>query len=151
MGRTSVPSSTARRIDLVWDTRGELNGSHTLTAVARDTSGHTATSSPVAVTITNPGASPVGLASPTGSTRLSARSLVDSSGNNRTGTAIGSWGDGQFGGAAVIRRDIDRVDLPALGTFYRTGFTYEAWVRKQTAKNDSAIVGSWTSKVAAGR
>ena len=26
---------------IVWDTRGELNGSHTLTAIARDASGNT--------------------------------------------------------------------------------------------------------------
>ena len=36
----------------------------------------------------------------------------------------------------------DRVDLPALGTFYATGFTYEAWVRKQGSKKDVAVLGT---------
>ena len=41
---------------------------------------------------------------------------------------------GRFGGAASLDGVSDRIDLPALGTFYKTGFTYEAWVRKQTAQ-----------------
>ena len=44
-----------------WDTRGELNGTHVLTAVARDSVGNTATSSPVTVTVSNTGVSTVGL------------------------------------------------------------------------------------------
>ena len=56
--------------------------------------------------------------------------------------------DQPAGSAAPPRFDgvSDRIDLPALGTFYTTGFTYEAWVRKQTAKKDVAVLGSWTGE-----
>src|SRR4029079_9910975 len=36
-----------------WDTTGATNGSHTLTAVARDAAGNTATSSAISVTVDN--------------------------------------------------------------------------------------------------
>jgi hypothetical protein len=41
-----------------WDTTAASNGSHTLTAVARDTSGNQTTSNPVTVTVSNPPPSP---------------------------------------------------------------------------------------------
>ena len=37
-----------------WDTTAALNGTHTLTAVARDAAGNTTTSAPVSVTVDNP-------------------------------------------------------------------------------------------------
>ncbi|MBA4386695.1 MAG: hypothetical protein C0404_01870, partial [Verrucomicrobia bacterium] len=40
-----------------WNTRGTANGSHTLTAVARDSAGNATTSTPVTVTVTNNAAS----------------------------------------------------------------------------------------------
>src|SRR5207249_3424092 len=49
-----------------WDTTGVLNGSHTLTAVARDAAGNTSTSLPVSVTVSNPDTLPPSL--PTGLT-----------------------------------------------------------------------------------
>ncbi|HWW94567.1 MAG TPA: Ig-like domain-containing protein [Vicinamibacteria bacterium] len=44
---------TASPYSISWATTGSTNGSHTLTAVARDTANNTATSSPVTVTISN--------------------------------------------------------------------------------------------------
>jgi hypothetical protein len=44
---TAAPYSTA------WDTAATANGSHTLTAIARDAAGNTTTSSPVTVTVAN--------------------------------------------------------------------------------------------------
>jgi hypothetical protein len=37
------------------------------------------------------------------------------------------------------------VELPKLGTFYRTAFTLEAWVRPDADEswNDTGIVGTW--------
>ena len=40
-------------------------------------------------------------------------------------------------------RTSSEVDLPALGTFYKTGFTYEAWVLKQSTKVDVGVLGTW--------
>ena len=50
-GRTSARRTRRAPYSVAWDTRGELNGTHVLTAVARDGVGNTATSSPVTVTV----------------------------------------------------------------------------------------------------
>jgi hypothetical protein len=131
-----------------WDTRGELNGSHTLTATVRDSIGVTATASPVAVTVSNAGVSTAGLQlaynlddGPVGTAAL------DTSGNYRTGTLVsGTWTSaGRYGGAASLNGTSSEVDPPALGTFYKTGFTLEAWAYKQTGKKDVGLVGTWAA------
>ena len=134
--RTSEPR-TRRRRSRSWDTRGELNGSHTLTAVARDTAGNTAASAPVVVTVSNAGVSTAGLQAAYGfddgprdtrSTRRGTTAPPPSwarAGRPPAATAAPS--------RLTARR---RVDPPALGTFYKTGFTLEAWVYKQTSKKD---------------
>ncbi len=131
-----------------WDTRAELNGSHTLTAVVRDSVGTTAASAPVSVTVSNSGVSTAGLQAaynfdngPVGT------AMVDSSGNFRTATLLGGdWtSGGRYGGAISLNGTNSEVDPPALGTFYKSGFSLEAWVYKQTSKVDAAVVGSWTS------
>ncbi len=132
---------------LAWETRGELNGSHTLTAVARDAAGNLASSNPVAVTVQNDGVSSTGLRAAYGLDQGSGTVVPDSSGNNATGTLSGAgWtGSGRFGGALALDGTTGEVDLPALGTFYKTGFTYEAWVLKQSTKKDVGVVGSWSA------
>ncbi len=136
---------TASPYSVVWDTRGELNGSHTLTAVARDGAGNTTTSASVAVSVSNAGVSTSGLRAAYGFDDGSGTSAVDSSGNNKTATVVGGWTSGHFGGAVSLNGTTNEVDPPALGTFYKTGFTYEAWVYKQSAKVDVGVVGSWTA------
>ena len=131
---------------LSWDTIGVVNGSHALTAVARDTSGNTRTSSSVPVTVANAGVSPAGLSVAYALNETSGTVVADSSGNTFTATAVGStWAAGHFGGAASLDGVNDRIDVPALGTFYTAAFTYEAWVRKQTSKKDVAVFGSWSN------
>src|SRR5437899_646302 len=60
--RTNRPTAYA----FAWDTTGVRNGSHALTAVARDAAGNTSTSLPVSVTVSNPDTLPPSL--PTGLT-----------------------------------------------------------------------------------
>jgi hypothetical protein len=138
---------TASPYTISWDTRIELNGSHTLTAVARDSSGNTRVSAPVSVTVSNAGVSPVGLRAAYGLDQGSGTLAFDSSGNNATGTLVGAgWTTaGRFGGALSLNGTSGEVDLPALGTFYKSGFTLEAWVQKQSSKLDVGVVGSWVS------
>jgi chitodextrinase len=70
--------------------------------------------------------------------------LGDSSGNGKNGTIVGaSWAAGKYGSALSFNGTSSRVDLPALGTFYKTGFTLEAWVNKTGTKKDVAVLGSW--------
>jgi fibronectin type 3 domain-containing protein len=140
---TTVPFSVS------WDTRGELNDSHTLTAVARDAIGNTASSAPVTATVSNAGVSPAGLQAAYGfDDGPLAVTALDSSGNYRTATVAGaSWSSaGRYGGAFSFSGTSSEVDPPPLGTFYKTGFTLEAWVYRQTSKLDTGIVGTWTSQ-----
>ena len=75
----------------------------------------------------------------------SGLTVGDSSGNGHAGTITGAtWATGRYGGGLDFNGTNASVDLGALGTFYQTGFTLEAWVQKQSAtKNDVAIVGTW--------
>src|SRR5688572_1590004 len=57
--------------------------------------------------------------------------LGDASGNLRSGSIVdATWTTGRYGSALSFDGVSSRVDLPALGTFYKTGFTLEAWVKK---------------------
>ena len=138
---------TSEPYSVTWDTRGELNGPHTLTAVARDAGGNTSVSSPVGVTVSNDGVSSTGLRAAYGLDQGSGTMALDSSGNNATGTLVGAgWTtSGRFGGALSLNGTTGEVDLPSLGTFYKTGFTLEAWVLKQSSKRDVGVLGAWTS------
>src|SRR3954449_8164183 len=70
--------------------------------------------------------------------------LGDQSGNNHDGAVVGaSWAPGKFGSALNFNGTSSRVDLPQLGTFYKTGFTLEAWVNKAGTKKDVGILGTW--------
>ena len=134
---------TTAPYSLSWDTRGEVNGAHVVTAVARDGGGNTTTSA-ASVTIENAGVSTAGLRAAYGFDESGGAAALDSSGNSRTATVVGgAWAGGRFGGAVSLNGTSAHVNPPALGTFYRTGFTLEAWVRKQTSKKDAAIVGAW--------
>jgi hypothetical protein len=52
-GTNGGAEDTAAPYSISWDTTGAANGSHTLTAVARDAAGNTTTSAPVTVTVAN--------------------------------------------------------------------------------------------------
>jgi len=133
-----------------WDTRTLLNGSHTLTAVARDAAGNTTTAAAVTVTVSNTGSS-AGLTAAYAFDEGSGTAALDASGNFNTATAVNAtWATGQFGGAVSLGGTNSEVDPPALGTFYRTGFTFEAWVYKQTTKLDVGIVGTWVGNQGGG-
>jgi fibronectin type 3 domain-containing protein len=134
-----------------WDTRAQLSGSHTVTAVARDGAGNTTTSSPVAVTVNNSSVSTAGLRAAYAFDDGAGTSALDSSGNFNTATLLGAgWTTGNYGGAVSLSGASQEVDPPAFGTFYKTRFTFEAWVLKQTNKLDVGIVGSWVGSQGGG-
>jgi Concanavalin A-like lectin/glucanases superfamily/Bacterial Ig-like domain/Bacterial Ig domain len=151
-GASLGAEDTTAPYSVTWDTRAEINGSHTLTAVARDASGNTTTSAGVAVTVDNAGVSSTGLRAAYGFDEGSGGFAIDSSGNGRTATLAGAgWApSARFGAGITLSGSVSDVDLPPLGTFYSAGFTYEAWVLKQTGKRDVAVVGSWTVGQAGG-
>ena len=150
-GQNMAPEDKSSPYSAAWDTRADANGGYTLTAVARDAAGNTATSAPVPVTVSNAAVSTAGLRLAYGFDEGVGTLAADSSGNNKTGTLVGAtWTTGRFGGAVSLDGSADEVDPPSLGTFYKTGFTYEAWVFKQTSKVDVAVVGSWAASQAGG-
>src|SRR5436309_1362717 len=96
---------------------------------------------------------PLGLVAAYSFDEGSGGSVIDASGNGHVGTVAGaSWTTtGRFGGALSFNGTNASVDLGALGTFYRTAFTLEAWVQKQSAtKNDVAVLGTWTANESGG-
>jgi hypothetical protein len=145
-GSALGPEDTTAPYTATWDTRAELNGAHTLRAVARDTAGNTTASPVVQLEVENEGGAAAGLRASYAFDESGGSSAADSSGNDRTGTLVDATrAGGRYGRAASLDGEGGRVDLPALGTFYGSGFSLEAWVNKESAKRDVAVVGTWIS------
>ena len=126
-----------------WNTRLHAGGTHSVTAIARDSLGNTSSAS-VQVTVDNSGLAGPGLLAAYAFDEGQGTFASDRSGNGNTGALVGGgWATGKFGAALFLDGVNDRVDLPALGTFYRNGFTFEAWVQKRGSRKDVAVVGSW--------
>ena len=123
---TSNPYTTT------WDTRTLANGTHTLTAVARDGTGNITTSANVAVTVTN-NSQPAGLVAAYSFDQTSGTSAPDASGNNNNGTLTNgpTWSTtGKYGGALSFDGVNDMVTIQDANTLdLTTGMTLEAWVR----------------------
>ena len=97
---TSNPYTTT------WDTRTLANGTHTLTAVARDGTGNITTSANVAVTVTN-NSQPAGLVAAYSFDQTSGTSAPDASGNNNNGTLTNgpTWSTtGKYRRRPLLRR-----------------------------------------------
>jgi len=120
---------TAAPYAITWNTASVPNGSHTLTARARDAAGNNTVSSPVNVTVNN--SAPSGLVLALGLNEGSGSTANDASGTGNNGTLNGaSWnGSGKYGGALsfdgandwLTVADANNLDLT-------TGMTLEAWV-----------------------
>jgi hypothetical protein len=128
---------TAAPYSVSWDTRTATDGTHTLTAVARDGAGNTTTSSPIGVTVTNGGAPPPPPpSSPVASFGFdegAGATAADSSGNgNALSVTSGTWLlPGKLGAAAASFNGTSSIasapDAPSLDP--TAGLTMEAWVR----------------------
>ena len=139
---TSAPYSVG------WDTTAASNGSHTLTALARDAAGNQTTSVAVTVTVANalppppppPPPPPSGLVAAWGFNEGSGSTTADASGKGHTGTlSNATWtAGGKFGAALSFDGSSSWVtvaDAPDLDL--SDGMTLEAWVRP------SALGTSW--------
>lgn len=113
-----------------WNTASASNGSHTLTAVARDASGNTTTSSPITVTISNSGGG--GLVAAYGFNEGAGATVSDTSGNNNSGSIFqAAWTTaGRYGRALTFDGSNDYVSVPDANSLDLTNrMTLEAWVR----------------------
>ncbi len=124
---------TSAPFSLGWDTRTATNGPHTLTAVARDPTGNTTTSTAVPVTVSNTGSPPpLGLVAAYGFDETGGTVAGDASGNGNTGTVSGAaWATGgRYGGALSFDGVNDWVTVAGAASLdLPTGMTLEAWVR----------------------
>jgi hypothetical protein len=110
-----------------------VNGSHTLTARARDAAGNQTTSAPVAVTVANTGVP--GLVAAYGFSEGSGTTTADASGNAFTGAISGAaWSaSGRFGSALSFDGVDDWVTVSdAAALDLTTGMTLQAWVNPST-------------------
>ena len=118
--------------------------SHQLEVAAFDASGNTSPRA-TATGATTPCDSTAGLVASYAFEEGSGAIANDASGGGRNGTVSGaSWAAGRNGGGLSFDGVDDNVALGALGTFYNTAFTLEAWVQKAGAKKDVGIVGTWS-------
>jgi hypothetical protein len=128
-----------------WDSRLVVDGSHVVSAVARDAAGNVGSSS-VSVSVSNGGAPPPvsGLVAGWGFNEGAGMSVADASGKGHVGTVSATaWsGAGKFGGALsfngssswVTVADANDLDLSS-------ALTLEAWVRP------SALGSLWRTVV----
>jgi hypothetical protein len=118
---------------VVWSTTSVANGSHALSARARDAAGNQTTSDPIPVTVSNT-ASP-GLVASFGFNEGSGATVLDSSGKSNNGTiANATWtAAGKFGSALSFNGASSWVTVPdATSLDLTNGLTLEAWVRPST-------------------
>jgi hypothetical protein len=128
---TSSPYSVS------WNTTTTNNGTHTISARARDAAGNTTTTPVTTVTVSNAG--PSGLVVAYGLNEGSG-STVNSTPAGQQATVTGStWGTGRFGNAVVFDGGTTRVRTNANITL-GTAFTMEAWINNPAAADYETIM-----------
>ena len=114
-----------------WNTATASAGGHTVTAVARDAAGNSATSSPIAVKVP-----PAGLVAAYGFEETSGPTVADSSGKGNAGTISGALRTtaGRHGRALSFDGIDDWVTVPGSSSLALTSaMTLEAWVKTSNA------------------
>jgi hypothetical protein len=124
-----------------WDSTAVANGGHTITAVARDATGNTATSAAVQVTVTNlapdpdPVPDPNPLVAAYGFEEPSGTNVSDESGRGNDGTISGATHTlaGRYGNALSFDGVNDMVSVADSSSLdLGSGMTLSAWVRPAT-------------------
>jgi uncharacterized protein DUF4082/concanavalin A-like lectin/glucanase superfamily protein/galactose oxidase-like protein/Big-like domain-containing protein/purple acid phosphatase-like protein len=137
-GQNVGAADTTSPYALSWDSTTATDGPHSLTAVARDNSGNTKTSTAVAIEVHNTGlVAAYGFDEASGTTALDALT-------HRNGTISGGATrvtDGRFGGALSFDGVDDIVSVPHdAGLNLNAGMTLEAWVRPSALGDLRSVV-----------
>jgi hypothetical protein len=143
-GQPLGAEDTSSPYAVAWDTTAASNGSHSLTAVARDAAGNTATATAVSVTVQN--AAPAGgLVAAYGFEETTGTGVTDSSGRGNAGTLVGGTGrsaTGRIGRGLTFDGVNDYVNVPDANSLdLTTGMTLEAWV------NPTALGATWRTLI----
>ena len=141
---------TAAPYSVSWDTSQAANGPHSLSAIARDAAGNTATSVPVAITVSN-GAQEV----PPPADLVAAYDFNEGSGasardrsiyNNTALLSEAIWTVGPFGAGVLFNGAssfVEAADIDALTL--RTEATFQAWVLLSSVSTETAsIFNKWS-------
>ena len=150
-GQNLGAEDTTSPYSVTWDSTSATNGSHILTAVARDSAGNSATATTVTVTVTN--AAPSGLVAAYGFEEPTGTSVNDSSGKGNTGTIAGGATritTGKNGSALSFDGVNDIVNVADSNSLdLTTGMTLEAWVYPTALTGwRTAILKETTSDIA---
>ena len=123
---------TTAPYSIAWNTTGATNGTHTLTARARDGAGNTTTSTGVSVTVSN--AASTGLVTALGLNEGTGTTAADASGSGHTGTLVNgaTWVVGQFGSGVSIEGTTAALTVAAPDTlnFGTADYTINLWVKR---------------------
>ena len=141
-GRILASFTAATQYSSQLDTTVLADGDHVLGATAVDAHGVVSTAA-AHVVVDNPRSA--SLVAAYGFDDQSNTTAADASGHGHAGAVNGAtWTTGgRFGSALWFDGAGARVDLPALGTFYKRAFTLEAWVNAAASPRDAGVVGSW--------
>jgi glucose/arabinose dehydrogenase len=124
---------TTAPYEIQWPSTSVANGSHKLSARARDSASQTTTSSEVVVTVSNTVSSDLVLAFGFNETAGPVATDVSPAKNNGTVSGATSTASGRFGRALSFDGVNDRVDVPdAASLDLSSAMTLEAWVRPTT-------------------
>jgi hypothetical protein len=136
---TSSPYSTT------WNTTSASNGSHTLTAIARDASGNTKSSS-VTVTVSNAAAPATGLLSHLALDEGTGTTATDSSGNGNSGALQNgaTWTTGKSGSALNFDGVNDTLYIGNWGglTSITNRVTIATWIYRNAAQSGHVSVAA---------
>lgn len=130
-GANLSTEDTSSPYSVSWNTTSVSNGSHVLTAVARDAAGNTTTASTVTVTVSNSGIG-VGLVAAYNFNEGTGTSVNDLSGNGNLGSiSQATWyTTGKYGKALSFNGTSAYVSVPDSNSLDLTNkMTLEAWVR----------------------
>jgi N,N-dimethylformamidase beta subunit-like, C-terminal/Concanavalin A-like lectin/glucanases superfamily/Bacterial Ig domain/Bacterial Ig-like domain len=131
-GADVASEDTAAPYSVTWSTAGVPNGTHTVTAVARDGAGNRTTSATVSVTLNNAPPDASGLVAAYGFEETTGTSVTDASSTGNTGTITGATRStsGRFGRALSFTANSQYVTIPDANSLdLTTAFTLEAWVQ----------------------
>ena len=126
---------TASPYTIQWDTTTATNGTHTLTAIAKDTSGNSATSAAITVTVNNTVAGPPtqGLIGYWNFDEGSGTIAHDTSGSGYNGTVNGAtWVAGKINSGLSFNGNTSSVVTPSLPL--GSTFSITAWVNPSTTQ-----------------
>ena len=138
--QTEIGERTFAPFSLAWDTTAASNGTHTITAIARDFAGNTTASSAVTVTVSNttPTPNPSGLVAAYGFDEGTGMTTANAApgGSTLIGTlSNATWTTGRFKTRhAFTGGESSWVTVPnAASLSLTTGMTISAWIRPTSA------------------